>query len=943
MTDKYAFDAHNTTYVEWMLEEYARDPSSVPPEWRQYFDGLGVNGDGVPRRPVFRQSLFHPAPLQASARASIYESECRQDRADQLVRAYRVRGHLIARLDPLGLVRQPHTELDPGTYGLSERDLDQPVATLSVGGPEEQTLRELIQRLGNTYCRYIGAQFMHIDDPAVREWLQRRMEETENRIQLSRAEQLRILTWLTDAVIFEQFVRKKYVGAKTFSLEGSESLIPLLGLALDKAVAQGVKEVVMGMAHRGRLNVLANIIGKTPQEIFWEFEDPDPELHRGRGDVKYHLGFSGAWVSRLGGQLHVSLCFNPSHLEYINPVAQGRMRAKQDRQAVASRQQGLVLLVHGDASFAAEGIVPETLNLSQLAAYGTGGTVHVIVNNQLGFTTPPEQARSTTYPSDVARFLQIPILHVNGEHPEAVAQVVDLAMEFRHRFQRDVVVDLFCYRRWGHNEADEPSFTQPLLYQAIDHHKPVREGYLEHLLELKGVTREEADQIAERRYRLLGEGFDRVKRGGYRPAPQAPAGVWEGYRGGPEPTDDDPETGLPLERLQELLLAVTSIPEDFHVHRKLQRGLDQRREMAAGRAPLDWAAAEALAIASLAADGCRVRLSGQDSQRGTFSQRHAVLHDVVDGREHSIFSRLAKSQAPVEIVNSPLSEAGVLGFEYGYSLDYPDALVMWEAQYGDFNNAAQVIIDQFLVSAEDKWQRLSGLVLLLPHGFEGQGPEHSSARLERFLTLTAEYNIQIASPSTAAQYFHLLRRQALRRWRKPLIVLTPKSLLRDKRVASPLEALANGTPSVPATVTGRFQRVIADDRRDPRATSRVLFCSGKIYYELAEERERRQRFDVAIVRIEQFFPLADELLQAALDAYPNGTPLVWVQEEPENMGAARYWRARGGLSWWDRFPLSMVSRPPSASPATGSSGAHQREQAELLHRAFEDSSHDDRA
>ena len=933
MKKDFEINCHNAQYIEWLLEEYARDRLSVPEMWQHYFGemsaGEGVNGNGF--RPTFRpSSLFNPSSSSSRSTNHIrLESERLQDRAHHLLRAYRGRGHLIAKLDPLGFVRDEPSELDPQHYGLNETDLDRQVLTPSVGGPEAQTLRQLIERLRNTYCRYIGAQFMHIDDPEIREWLQERMEGTENHIELAREDQLSILTRLTDAVIFEQFVRKKYVGAKTFSLEGAESLIPLLALAIEKAAGQGVEEIVMGMAHRGRLNVLANIIGKSPTEIFWEFEDPDPERLRGRGDVKYHLGFSGNWIDRSGARLHLSLCFNPSHLEFIDPVAMGRMRAKQDRVGDSQRRRGLVLLIHGDASFAGEGVVQETLNWSQLGGYTTGGTLHVIVNNQLGFTTPPSEARSTVYPTDVARMLQIPIFHVNGEHPEAVAQVVEMAMDFRHRFQRDVVIDMYCYRRWGHNESDEASFTQPLLYQAIEHRPSVRDSYLEHLLKLGEVTRAEADQIATKRHDLLSTEFERVRRDGYSPIAHTLKGVWEGYRDGPEPADDEPDTGVAKDQLQSLIHKLTETPDGFHLHKKLQRTVEARRKMATGEQPVDWSTAEALAIASLAVEGHRIRLAGQDSARGTFSQRHAVLHDVVDGHTHQIFAHLSDKQAPVEIWNSTLSEAGALGFEYGYSLDYPDGLVMWEAQYGDFINAAQVIIDQFLASAEDKWQRLSGLVLLLPHGFEGQGPEHSSARMERFLALTAEYNVQVVDASTPAQYFHCLRRQVKRHWRKPLVMFTPKSLLRNRRVVSSLDEL----------VTGRFRRVLADDRQSKEKTSHVVLCTGKLYYELTEARDERKRPDVAIVRIEQLYPVADEILADALHDVPAGTPVVWAQEEPENMGAWTYWHSRFGDKWLGRYPLSVVARPRSASPATGSPGAHKREQAELIAQAFEDYGH----
>ncbi|HUE71464.1 MAG TPA: 2-oxoglutarate dehydrogenase E1 component [Pirellulaceae bacterium] len=926
-------DSQNVAYVERLLDIYQRDPAQVPAQWRDYFQQHGAaSGNGQARfAPSFRPaSLFNPPPLAADGRH--LAAAQRQDRVSQLIRAYRVRGHLAARLDPLGIERPEPPELALAFHRLREADLERSFSTASLGGPGTQTLRDIVERLRTTYCRYIGAQFMHIDELEVRDWLAERMEQTQNRLALSREEQLEILTRLTDAVIFEQFVRKKYIGAKTFSLEGAESLIPLLDLAIEKAARQGINEIVMGMAHRGRLNVLANIIGKTPREIFWEFADPHRDEHRGAGDVKYHLGFSGDWQAAGGRNVHLSLCFNPSHLEFINPVALGRMRAKQDRAGDHQRRQGMVLLIHGDAAFAGEGVIQETLNLSQLAAYTTGGTLHVIVNNQIGFTTSPAEGRSTTYATDVAKMLQIPIFHVNGEDPEAVAQVVELAFDFREKFRRDVVIDMYGYRRWGHNEGDEPSFTQPVLYRAIQERPPVRDAYLAHLLNLEGVTREEADRIAQERHQQLEQEFKQVQQAEFDPKPQTLTGNWQGYRGGREPEDDQPQTGVDAKRLSELLLKLSETPADFHLHPKLQRIVERRRQMAAGDQPLDWSAAEALALATLSLEGHPVRLTGQDSVRGTFSQRHAVLYDAEDGRPHEVYQHLAQNQAPVQIVNGPLCETGDLGFQYGYSLDYPEALVLWEAQYGDFANAAQVVIDQFLVSAEDKWRRLSGLVLLLPHGFEGGGPEHSSARLERFLGLAAEDNIQIAVPTTPAQYFHLLRRQVKRRWRKPLVIMTPKSLLRHPQAVSALEDFSPGRT---------FQRIISTGLvpgDSQHALARVLLCSGKMYYELLAA-GAGERPDLALVRIEQLYPRPEKELSAALAPVPDGVAVVWVQEEPENMGAWPYWRQTVGDRLFDRFPLAGIARSKSASPATGSSAAHKREQQELIDKALASVSH----
>lgn len=919
------------TFVEQLYDAYVRDPDQIPSDWRQLFDALerdAAAANGMQRGSPQRAATAGADDSQTATAAAVSQEAAvafRQARVDQLVRAYREQGHLAAKIDPLGFERPAPPVLDPSYYGFTDADMHLLVSENSIDGPPVKTLGELIERLQTTYCRSIGVEFMHIHDVEARQWLQERMESTGNRIELSRDEQLRILTRLTDAVIFEEFIREKYVGAKSFSLEGAETLIPLLDLAIEHAGEQGIDEIVFGMAHRGRLNVLANILGKHPQDIFREFEDMDAEEFIGRGDVKYHLGHSGDWVTQTGRKIHLSMSFNPSHLEFVNPVALGRMRAKQDRFGEEARgERGLVVLIHGDAAFAGEGIVQETLNLSGLGGYTVGGALHIIVNNQIGFVTPPEQGRSTTYATDVAKMLQSPIFHVNGEDPEAVAQVVRLALDFRRKFRRDVVIDMYAYRRLGHNEGDEPSFTQPLLYDLIRRRPPVRESYLEHLLKLDRVTREEADQLVKDRRRRLEEALSVARQKDFRPTVQTLGGVWTGYRGGPEADAPEVDTTVPRERLVELLEALVRLPEDFNLNPKLRRFFEARRKMATGEQPLNWAAAEALAFASLAVEGCRIRMTGQDSERGTFSHRHAVLHDVQTGAKYMPLQHLAPDQAPVEIHNSPLSEAGVLGFEYGYSLDFPDALVLWEAQFGDFANTAQVIIDQFLTSAEEKWNRLSGLVLLLPHGFEGQGPEHSSARLERYLALTARDNIQVVNATTPAQYFHVLRRQALRTWRKPLIIMAPKSLLRHPRVTSTLDELA----------TGGFRRVLPDEAGPaPQQTKQLLLCTGKVYYDLLEQREELGRNDVAIVRLEQLYPFPHALLHETLAAYPQNLEVRWVQEEPANMGAWPFLRRNFGETMYGRR-LTVVARPESASPGTGSFNAHKIEQARLLEQAF---------
>ncbi|MGH7951614.1 MAG: 2-oxoglutarate dehydrogenase E1 component [Limisphaerales bacterium] len=922
---------HNVAYAGDLFSAWRRDATAVPDEWRHYFESL-QNGEaklnGAPAGPTFKPfSIFNPPGIRGgiSTTAELAAQPGVRDRLVELIRNYRVRGHMIARIDPLDLPRPCPPELELEYYHFSKADLDRPIFCEAIESDEPLTIRQIFKRLRETYCRSIGAQFMHIHDMTARLWLRKRMEKTQNRLELSREEQLRIFTRLTDAVTFEEFIRKKFIGAKSFSLEGSEGLIPLLDMAIEKAGEQGVREIVLGMAHRGRLNVLANIVGKNPRQIFREFADLDAHLFTGRGDVKHHLGYSGDWQTAAGKKIHLSLCFNPSHLEFVNPVALGRTRAKQDRVGDSQHTTCLAVLVHGDAGMAGEGIMQETLNLASLPGYTVGGALHVVVNNQIGFTTSPGEGRSTDYATDVARMLQSPIFHVNGEDPEAVAQVVRLAMDFRREFKRDVFIDMYGYRRLGHNETDEPAFTQPVLYRAIEQRKSVREGYLEHLLAQKGITREEADEIDRRRRELLETELSEARSDKYKRSEENLRGIWKNknYFGGLEKNAPDVETGVDQNRLAELLKAQMRLPEDFHPHPKIQKAIELRRAMAQGKHPLDWSAAESLAFASLATENCRIRLSGQDCGRGTFSQRHAILYDCEDGHSYVPLQHLAEKQAPVDIFNSPLSEAGVLGFDYGYSLDYPDGLILWEAQFGDFANAAQVIIDQFITSAEDKWQRLSGLVLLLPHGFEGQGPEHSSARLERFLALAAGDNIQVVYPTTPAQYFHLLRRQVLRHWRKPLVVMTPKSLLRHSEAVSRLEECA----------TGKFQRVLPETQKieNPK---RILLCAGKIFYELDAKRKELNRDDVAILRLEQLYPLPAEELRAALQNYSSNAPAIWVQEEPVNMGAWRYLRVNFGEKLFGQFPFSVVSRPESASPATGSTRSHKQEQQQLMERAF---------
>jgi 2-oxoglutarate dehydrogenase E1 component len=920
--------SENLAFVEAMYEQYLENPTSVDSDWQALFSEW-EDGSTARLEPSFSAPpLFRSGGTNGHANGTnSLEMQARQDRVDQLIRAYRVRGHMTAKLDPLGIERHDHPELRLSHYGLTESDLDEVFSARTMPGSPAQTLRNILEHLQSTYCRSIGVQFMHIDDLRTKEWLQKRVERDHNRLTLDRQAQIRILTKLTDAEIFEDFLQKKFLGAKRFSLEGGETLIPLLDSLIEEAAEHGVEEIVLGMAHRGRLNVLANTLGKAPAQIFREFRDADPELHIGRGDVKYHIGHSSDLETSTGRRVHVSLCFNPSHLEFVNPVVLGRVRAKADRMGDDDFRREMGVLIHGDSAFAGEGVVQETLNMSGLPGYATGGTIHIIVNNQIGFTTPPESARTSPYASDVAKLLQIPVFHVNGEDPEAVTQVLKIATEFRSIFKKDVVIDMYCYRKYGHNEGDDPAFTQPLMYRAIRKRSTVRESYMENIIKLGALKREDCEDIAVKRRQHLEEELVRAQAPGYKfELASSGRGLWSGMRGGLDADTPRISTAMGKSVVSDLLKRQTELPESFTPHPKIKRLLKNRAEMADGTRMFDWGGAEVTAFGSLLAAGYRVRISGQDSGRGTFSHRHSVLHDYESGTSYTPLCHLDPEQADFEVWDSPLSENGPLGFEWGYSLDCPDGLIVWEAQFGDFANVAQVIIDQFIVSSEDKWQRLSGLVLLLPHGFEGQGPEHSSARLERYLAMAAEDNIQVVNLTTPANYFHCLRRQVMRPYRKPLIVMSPKSLLRHPKAVSSLEDLAEG----------EFQRIIGDDLPTKKsAVKRVLLCSGKIFYELHKEREERGIDDIAIVRIEQLYPLSDDDLTQALCDYPDDTDMVWVQEEPSNMGAWPYWRWRFGDRLLERWTLRGLTRLPSASPATGSGAAHKLIQSKLLTRAFD--------
>jgi 2-oxoglutarate dehydrogenase E1 component len=893
----------NLQAIEALYARWRQDPQSVDPSWGFFFDG-------------FELGAAQPAGGGLSHVSIV-----------RLIYAYRDLGHFIAHLDPLSERRQSHPLLELSEFELTEADLDREIDTSPFQGLGRATLRELLKALRDTYCRFVGVEYMHIQDTRIRQWLQERMEPRRNNPNFDQAKKVRILKSLHYAELFERFLHARYVGQKRFSLEGSETLIPILEGIVEKAGEMEVREIVLGMTHRGRLNALANILRKPYEEIFAQFEDRYlPELMDGDGDVKYHLGFSADRVTSAGARLHLSLTPNPSHLEAVDPVVEGRTRAKQTQFGDAERKWGLPILVHGDAAFAGQGLVAETLNLSQLAGYTTGGTIHVIINNQIGFTTAPTDARSTIYCTDVAKMVQAPIFHVNGENPEAAVYVAELALEFRQTFHRDVVIDMFCYRRHGHNEGDEPSYTQPIMYSKIRGRPTLSSIYTEQLIMTGDLTVAETEALTTRFEEKLQTALEEVKTAqAISPPVSDTEGSWHelsrDYSHAPI------ETGVPEETLRRIADGLVRVPENFAVHPKIASIFETSRQELYDRKPLFWPYAEALSFGSLLLEGVPVRLSGQDSRRGTFSQRHAVLYDARTGEPYSPLNGLSPQQAPFAAYDSLLSEAAVLGFEFGYSLDAPQTLVLWEAQFGDFSNGAQVIIDQFIVACQSKWQRDSGVVLLLPHGYEGQGPEHSSARLERFLQLCAEDNLQVCYPSTPAQYFHVLRRQMKRHFRKPLVLMTPKSLLRDKAAVSSVEDL----------VTGRFQEVLDDtgeltQRRspvDPARARRVVLCSGKVYYDLLKQRSKDSA-EVALVRVEQFYPFPVEMLQRVLARYRRAKEWVWAQEESQNMGGWSFMEPRLRAL---NFPVQYVGRDASASPATGSLAVHKREQQELAEAA----------
>ena len=929
--------------IEQLHAQYLRDPNSVDPSWRRIFESEGAplegGAGGARSAPAGAQEdremgLPEPRPPAAGTDpdAPVQAETIDSIRALMMIRAYRVRGHLIASLDPLGLEgERHHPELDPKSYGFSEADYDRPIYVDGVLGLKRATLRQVMAILKQTYCARIGVEFMHIQHPDRKAWVQRMMEGERNRQSLSRGEKTEILRHLHEAEGFERFLDVKYAGAKRFSLEGSESVIPALEAVIAQAARQGVDEIVIGMAHRGRLNVLTSIMGKSYAAVFSEFQGGQTTAGdvQGSGDVKYHLGASADRVLEDGHSLHISLTPNPSHLEAVNPVVLGKVRAKQAMRRDKNRERVMGLLIHGDAALAGQGTCSEVFELSELRGYRTGGTVHIVINNQIGFTTSPSQARTSPYPSEVAKIIQAPVFHANGDDPEAVVRVCQIAADYRQQFKADVVVDIFCYRRHGHNEGDEPAFTQPAMYRAVSERPTTRQLYTEQLVAEGVLTVKDADRMMETFRTRLETELEASKN--YRPnKADWLEGDWADIEAAPR--DERPgDTAVAPEVLAEIGQAISRVPDDFAVHPRIQRQLEEKRRALEAGGPIDWATAEALAFGSLLLEGKPIRLSGQDCSRGTFSQRHAGLIDQESEVRYIPLNNIRPDQARIKLADSLLSEAGVLGFEYGHSIADPNALAVWEAQFGDFANGAQVIIDQFVAAGETKWLRMSGLVMLLPHAFEGQGPEHSSARLERYLQLYADGNIQVVNCSTPASYFHVLRRQLRRSFRKPLIVMSPKSLLRHKRCVSRLEDMSGGN---------RFPRVIGetDPAITPERARRVVFSSGKVYYDLLAAREERGIDDVALLRLEQIAPFPSRSYMVEVAPYRDAE-VVWCQEEPENMGAWTFVAPRieqvlTELDSAARRPR-YVGRTPAASPATGFLVVHQREQRALIDEALD--------
>ena len=911
--------AENSLFLEENYEQWRINPKSVDANWQAFFEGFELGSQLEPdldsknnsNGKASKTNLNDPTP------ALPVVDPMQQGRLSHLLFAYRMLGHYIANLDPLGFNKRDLPELELHNFKFTDADLDREFNAGTAGGGGQKTLREILQILKDTYCRTVGAQYMHIQKFEIRRWLRDRMESTRNRPIFSDEKKRRILKSLIDAEHFEKFLHTSYVGQKRFSLEGGETLIPVLDAIIEGAPKRGIFKIAMGMAHRGRLNVLANIIGKDYKFLFDEFSDNYVQQDAlGDGDVKYHLGYENTRTTSDGNKVSINLAPNPSHLEAVSPVVQGKARAFQRILNDSSeRKKVLPVVIHGDAAFIGQGIVAETFNMSQLAGYRTGGTVHIIINNQIGFTTLPHDARSTLYCTSTAKMLDVPIFHVNGNDPIAAVHCIEMALDFRQRFSRDVVVDIVCYRKHGHNEGDEPSFTQPRLYAAIADQPLISDLLLKSLKNENVVSQEDAETFRNAFQIALECARNESRSETHKLKPAIKSSL-----SSPELLEHI-DTKVNLNRLREVGLPLTSEPPKFNLNPKIKRLIKQRREMVEGKRPIDWGLAEALAFGTLLTENIPIRLTGQDVRRGTFSHRHAVYYEVGTRERYIPLQKLAAKQGNFRIFNTPLTEAAVLGFEFGYSLDYPNMLLLWEAQFGDFANGAQVIIDQFITSSESKWNETSNIVLLLPHGYEGQGPEHSSGRLERFLQSCAEDNIQVGNFTTPSNLFHALRRQVLRPINKPLILMTPKSLLRDPRCTSSLEEITNGG----------FNEIIPDTKSNSGA-KRIIFCTGKVYFDLEEYRENNNIDNTAIIRIEQHYPLHSSKLIEAVRNHPDADRFVWCQEESENMGAWFFMESR--LRRLLNHEIIYAGREASASPATGSRAIHQLEQTKLIKEAF---------
>jgi len=927
----------NAEYIEELLQRFKTNPDTVDESWRWFFEGMEMGeeeanlaSDKTKTAGNGHGKIATVTPIESSVD---FSSEAK---VAELITAYRERGRLLSNLDPLSDAPKSHPLLELSNFGLSEKDLNRKFTAGRLIGLSTSTLTEILNVLHKTYCSSIAVEFTHIQDPKARAWLCEKMESTQNKELLSPSTKKHILKRLSESELFEQFLHTRYVAQKRFSVEGGESLIPMLDRIIDVSAGHGAEQIVVGMAHRGRLNVLHNIFDKNAEHIFTEYEQNyDQESSIEEGDVKYHMGFSKDAKTISGKSVHLSLAHNPSHLEFVDPVVIGIARAKQRHLNDTECNKVLPILIHGDAAFAGQGIVYETLNLSQLEGYKVGGAIHVVIDNQIGFTTNPTDSRSTTYSTDVAKMLEVPIFHVNGDDVESVCYIAKLAGEWRQQFKSDVVIDLKCYRKYGHNEGEEPSFTQPLMYKKIKSHPSTKKIYSNRLISERIVSEDDVSAQDKEIITKLENAQKTTRSENPKPFSSSYENLWKGLRKGEYEDMFSPiETKVDEKTLKVLASKILSVPSGFSIHPKLKRIFDAREKMIETGENLDWATGELLAYASILNDGFSARLSGQDIQRGTFSHRHAVLHDFENGNSFTPLSVISNDTTAFQIYNSSLSEAAVLGFEYGWSLTDPRALVIWEAQFGDFANGAQVIIDQFISSSESKWKRASGIVLYLPHGYEGQGPEHSSARLERFLQLSGKFNINVCNFTNSAQLFHALRRQMIREFRKPLIIMTPKSLLRNPKAICSLSDLS----------TGKFHEVLQDPKfisADKSKVSRILICSGKMYYDLDTVREEKKIENVAILRLEQLYPFHQDLLAQLIGEYSAKAEIAWVQEEPRNMGAwpniMSYWYGGLGKAFAEqvgRRPIMYFGREKGAAPAVGSGKLHQQEQKEIVEKSL---------